>query len=242
MREDDRSLSSELRRMTATLGVVPCMHGSAEFRLGLTRVLASINGPREPLFQRQQLVDEPCVEVTVTPSSGPRTKFTQHLQHSLSVCLAKILDATVLAGCLVSVYVQIVQDDGGVASACMNACVLAFLEAGIPLHCTPVAVTIGKKTHTVKAGQEVPLPSPALVVDPCLSEQALCSKILSVTCKLSDRSWMQILPTKGTGLSQEEWSKAAGLVADCSAVTGAFFRATVKSCVASLPLVQLDND
>lgn len=242
-RADNRQATSELRPLAAKLGVVPSLMGSAELSQGLTSVIATVNGPREPRRQHQQRATSACVEVRVYPASGHPGSAEHYVQLSLTECLSRAVEGSLIAGSLVSIFVQVVRDDGGLLGCCLNAAVLALLHSGIPMKTTPVATSIGLQSTAHDAtGQIVRLDSPALLVDPCGAEYRHCTDVVTIVFTARRNEVLQVLPDKGAGLTEADWNKAFATLADATAVVAAFFRATVEKCVMSVPLPAVESD
>jgi len=70
----------------------------------------------------------------------------------ISANLKGIMESVVIedlfAGSQIDVYIELIQDDGGSYSACINATTLALVDAGIPMRDYVVACT-GTMTHGV---------------------------------------------------------------------------------------------
>lgn len=79
--------------MTAKMGILPQVDGSAMFELGNTRVLATVHGPREPRQKSVALHDKASVTVrfhaaTFSSVSGERRRQLRVDRYMLSISLA----------------------------------------------------------------------------------------------------------------------------------------------------------
>ena len=151
LRMDGRR-AAELRRLACRLGQARGADGSAALQMGNTRVSAGVYGPREPA-QRPRgdpHLGKVRVELAFMPfSTSERRKRTRGDKRSaeMAAVLKELVEATVLLELLprseVVVCVQVLQADGGVLPAVVNATVLALADAGIPLRALVAACAAG---------------------------------------------------------------------------------------------------
>ena len=130
--------------------------GSASVSHGLTQVLVSIFGPREAKMRSQTIHDRAIINVDVNVaafSSGERRRRgradrrTLELAATLRSTFEPVIQTHLYPRSEINVYVQVVQQDGGLLQACINATTLALITAGIPLYDYVCAVTGG--VHSV---------------------------------------------------------------------------------------------
>lgn len=142
----------ETRRMRCEMSVLPNADGSAVFEAGNTKVLAAVYGPREAPMRSDALHDRALVRCEFSMASfstGERRRRTKGDRKSveLSLVIKQALDAAVLTELMprsqLDVNIQVLQADGGVRSAAINAAVLALADAGVPLRDTMAACSAG---------------------------------------------------------------------------------------------------
>uniref|UniRef100_A0A061RIF6 Exosome complex component RRP41 n=1 Tax=Tetraselmis sp. GSL018 TaxID=582737 RepID=A0A061RIF6_9CHLO len=132
----------ELRALSAGLGTLESADGSATFQMGNTKVMASVFGPRETVLRSQEVHDRATLscECAMAPFStgGDRRRRgkSDRLATELTMVVRETLKEVVLLELLprsqIDVCVQVLQADGGVRGACLNAAMLALVDAGIP--------------------------------------------------------------------------------------------------------------
>lgn len=138
--------------MSSKLGILPQADGSALFQLGNTRVLATVNGPREP---RQRNASHDRVHITVqfhvaTFSSvgGERRRLRQDRRLDEWSRYLEDVFTTAIVGTLfprsqIEIHVEVLNADGSVLPTAINAVTLALINAGVPLYDYVVATSVG---------------------------------------------------------------------------------------------------
>mmetsp|Transcript_5513 Transcript_5513/g.15958 ORF Transcript_5513/g.15958 Transcript_5513/m.15958 type:complete len:292 (-) Transcript_5513:144-1019(-) len=144
LRNDGRK-PEEIRRMRVQLGPLVSVRGSALVEMGLTVVLASVQGPLSCIRRSDELPDRALVDVTVkvapfAPSGGDRkisNPNTDRRLVELAHLLKKALEATILLQLYpksrLEVGVVVLADDGGRLCAAINAASAALIDGGIPV-------------------------------------------------------------------------------------------------------------
>ncbi|THH04222.1 hypothetical protein EW145_g5681 [Phellinidium pouzarii] len=128
----------ELRDITLDLSVRGQADGSAMISQGLTQVLVTVFGPREAKNRSQTIHNRANVNVEVNIaafSSGERRKRSKNDKRILEFAAA--IKATF------EPVIQVLQQDGGLLSASINATTLALITAGISLFDYVCAVSAG---------------------------------------------------------------------------------------------------
>ncbi|KAL6756870.1 ribosomal protein S5 domain 2-type protein [Haematococcus lacustris] len=141
LRQDGRR-PKELRRLACQLDVLQSADGSAIFEMGNTKVMAAVFGPREVEMRGQQLADRALVNCEYSMaafSTGERRKRgkTDRRSTEISRVIKAALEQTIMVELLprsqISIYLQVLQADGGTRCAAINAAVLALAAAGVPM-------------------------------------------------------------------------------------------------------------
>ncbi|GLB40616.1 putative 3' exoribonuclease family, domain 1 [Lyophyllum shimeji] len=132
----------ELRDMTIDLSQQGQADGCAVVTHGLTQVLVSVFGPREAKMRSQTMHDRANISVEVNVaafSTGERRKRTRgdkrilELAATIKSTFEPVVQTNLYPRSQIDVYVQVLQQDGGLLQACINATTLALVNAGIPL-------------------------------------------------------------------------------------------------------------
>ncbi|EJU04550.1 ribosomal protein S5 domain 2-like protein [Dacryopinax primogenitus] len=132
----------ELRSFSAELTTHPSADGSASVSHGLTQVTACVYGPREAKNRAQTMHDRALVniEVEVAPWAGEvrrqRTKGdrrTAEFAASVKATFEPVIQTTLYPRSEIDIHIHVLQLDGGLLQAGINATTLALVDAGIPM-------------------------------------------------------------------------------------------------------------
>ncbi|KIY44078.1 ribosomal protein S5 domain 2-like protein [Fistulina hepatica ATCC 64428] len=141
----------ELRDVSLNFLTLSSADGSAEVAHGLTRVTASIFGPREAKQRSQTVHNRASISVDVLMaafSSGDRRKRrtdkrTQELCKTLEDTFESVVITSLYPRSSIDIVVTVLHQDGSVVPACINAITLALIAAGVPLLDFCCAVSVG---------------------------------------------------------------------------------------------------
>ncbi|PFH50702.1 hypothetical protein AMATHDRAFT_144428 [Amanita thiersii Skay4041] len=142
----------ELRSITIDLAQHGAADGTATIVHGLTKVFVSVLGPREAKLRSLTIHDRANVNVEVNVaafSSGERRKRAKSDKRVLEMASAikstfeTIIQTNLYPRSQIDIYIQIIEQDGGLLQACINGTTLALICAGIPLVDFACAVTCG---------------------------------------------------------------------------------------------------
>lgn len=157
-RRDGRKLN-ELRGQEARLGELSAFDGSAWLSQGFTTVLATVTGPVAARAGQEQH-DRAAVVVSVTrlagvASGGGATRFlvdkkrTSQLEEDseMASVLSRLFSHVILTEsfprCAVRIVVTLLQLDGSVLAAAVNAVMCALLDAAVPCRIGVASVSVG---------------------------------------------------------------------------------------------------
>ncbi len=138
----DGRRAGEIRRVHCKLGLFSHVDGSALYEQGNTKIIASVYGPREASRRGDAEHDRAVVscEYSVTSFSTGERKKRSKMDRRLrerSLALKQIFESVICTKLYprsqISVFVQVVQSDGGDMAAAVNAASLALIDAGIPM-------------------------------------------------------------------------------------------------------------
>nr|CAG4646499.1 EOG090X0BHT [Macrothrix elegans] len=141
----------ELRRIRCSLGVFTQADGSAYLEQGNTKVLAAVYGPHEVRGSKSKALHDQayinCQYSTATFSMGERkrrprgdrksTEMNTHLEETFTAAIRTEL----YPRSQIDIFVEVLQADGGNYTACVNAAMMALVDAGVPLKDTVVSCT-----------------------------------------------------------------------------------------------------
>ncbi|KAG6333325.1 hypothetical protein ID866_5758 [Astraeus odoratus] len=145
---NDGGLRSDGRRQyeLRDIGIDFALQGHADasvtFQHGLTQVLVSVLGPHEARVRSQTAHDRAIINVEIHVaafSTGERRKRTKgdkrllELASTIKSTFEPVIQTHLYPRSQIDIFIQVVQQDGGLLSACINGTTLALAGAGIPL-------------------------------------------------------------------------------------------------------------
>ncbi|KIL67475.1 hypothetical protein M378DRAFT_159291 [Amanita muscaria Koide BX008] len=142
----------ELRDIGIDLSQQNFADGSAIISHGLTQVLVSVLGPREAKSRSQTIHDRANINVELNVaafSTGERRRRSKNDKRILEMAAAirstfePVIQTNLFPRSQIDIYVQVLQQDGGVLQTCINGTTLALINAGIPLNDFACAITCG---------------------------------------------------------------------------------------------------
>lgn len=142
---------NELRRIRCSLGIFSQADGSAYLEQGNTKVLAAVYGPHEIRGSKSKALHDKafvnCQYSTATFSMGERkrrprgdrksTEMSTHLEETFAAAIRTEL----YPRSQIDIFVEVLQADGGNYTTCVNAAMMALVDAGVPLKDTVVSCT-----------------------------------------------------------------------------------------------------
>ncbi|THV02787.1 hypothetical protein K435DRAFT_568533, partial [Dendrothele bispora CBS 962.96] len=126
--------------------------GSATLSHGLTQVSVCVFGPREAKVRSQTFHDRANINVEVGIAAfssserrrrGRGDKRILELSQTIKATFEPVIQTSLYPRSQIDIYIQVLQQDGGLLQACINATTLALVNAGIPLYDFVCAVTGG---------------------------------------------------------------------------------------------------
>lgn len=151
LRLDGRKCN-EVRKIRCSFGALSRADGSAYYEQGNTRVLAAVYGPREPTSRARLLHDRAVVfaEFSVAAfasSARRRSRKSDRRSTDAAAAIKAIFEGVILVKNIprtqIDIYIQVLQNDGGVLVAAINAASLALVNAGVPMCDIVVACSVG---------------------------------------------------------------------------------------------------
>ncbi|KAG8875896.1 Exosome non-catalytic core component [Tulasnella sp. 332] len=142
----------ELRDIGLTLGSHGHADGSATVSHGLTCVLVTVYGPREAKNRANSLFDRAILNVNVDvplfsgggsagKKRGRGDKRTLEFTSNIKSTFEPIIQTQLYPRSQIDISVQVLQQDGGLLQASINATTLALIDAGVALNDYVCAMT-----------------------------------------------------------------------------------------------------
>ena len=141
----------ELRQLRCQFNTLLQAEGSVTFETGHTKILASVFGPRDAGRDRSEAkIARVTCQVTYAPfSSGERRRRSRRDRQTreLALIVREAFQANIQTELFpksrIDLFIHVLQADGGILSAALNAAFLAVADAGIPMHDLCGAASIG---------------------------------------------------------------------------------------------------
>ena len=146
LRQDGRKVN-EWRHVAIQCGVLHAADGSCALQCGNTRVMAAVYGPKaaERMAGMGEVQHDDTTgaqltcDVVIAAFSGQRHRVTggdrrtAALAYLVVETLRSAVFLTTYPNSQIDIHVQVLQDDGGVETAVMNAAALALQDAHVPM-------------------------------------------------------------------------------------------------------------
>ncbi|KAF8199489.1 ribosomal protein S5 domain 2-type protein [Pholiota molesta] len=132
----------ELRTIDIDLSQQGHADGAAVITHGLTHVMVSVFGPREAKMRSQTIHDRANINVEVAVaafSTGDRRKRSRgdkrilEFAATIKSTFEPVIQTSLYPRSQIDIFVQVIQQDGGLLQACINGTTLALMNAGIPM-------------------------------------------------------------------------------------------------------------
>ena len=120
------------------LGVLNRAEGSCRYTRGKTMVVAAVFGPVEALIKNEQ-TDRATLVVQVRPAQGQSLVNDRDTELFIQATFESAVVLSMHPRTQINIIVQVVNDDGGLLAAMINATSCALVDAGIPMHFVPAA-------------------------------------------------------------------------------------------------------
>ncbi|KAI1290363.1 Exosome complex component RRP41 [Halotydeus destructor] len=144
----------ELREVTCRLGVFEQADGSAYVEIGNSRVLAAVYGPHEvrsgskarPIHDRA-FINCQFSQAVFSTSSRKQRQRGDFKALEITAVIKDVYETSILTQTYphsqIDIYLEVLQADGGILAACINASSLALIHAGIAMKDIVVASSAG---------------------------------------------------------------------------------------------------
>ncbi|GAM27471.1 hypothetical protein SAMD00019534_106470, partial [Acytostelium subglobosum LB1] len=139
----DGRRSNEIRRLNMRMGVFSRADGSAYYEQGNTKIAVAVYGPREVASNQRALHDRAVVNcdfsvATFSSSSERKIRGKGDKQSfEIAALIKQAFESTIQVNLFprsqIDIYIQVLQSDGGLKAAAINAATLAAVDAGLPM-------------------------------------------------------------------------------------------------------------
>lgn len=220
MRADGRQFN-QLRPYSVEYGFIEekIATGSCRWIQG-SEVIAIIYGPNQPKYSRHEKFDRLTINVDCKfLSDFDRKDEMISMSDRLVKQIESIIDCERYPRTHLEVVVHIIQDHGAISAVSFNACMVALLNSGIAMKCTPIATNIAVIASKDDNTQ-------VLLLDPTKDEEHNSLSSMDIVTKydaLSDQEMLQSLISSGS-LTMMQIEEAIVLASKCSAKLREFVR------------------
>ncbi|EFC46265.1 predicted protein [Naegleria gruberi] len=136
LRRDQRKTSNQLRDMQVELGVLGKADGSVKFSQGNTTVICSVCGPESSMKEKG---DQAIIDVMFQPRDKKASEEEKEYELIIRQTLENVILTNIYPRTVITISIQVVQYDGCLLSASLNAASLALLDAGVAMKTTLVS-------------------------------------------------------------------------------------------------------
>lgn len=147
----------EIRRLACDIGQFHRADGSCTLEQGNTKVIASVYGPSE-CKKRSEAEHDRCIvacEYTIASfATSERKNFQRGDRRTkeMGLLIKQTFESAILLHLYprsqISIYIQVLVDDGGALTAAINAASVALINAGIPMKEFVSACCVGFADNT----------------------------------------------------------------------------------------------
>ncbi|RFU27674.1 hypothetical protein B7463_g8666, partial [Scytalidium lignicola] len=148
---------NELRRLTALISTQAAADGSSYLEMGNTKIICTVTGPTEAKAGGaggggggNKDEAEVRVEISIAGFSGVDRKRrgrgdkrVQEMQSTIAHTFSTTLFTHLYPHSTITLSLHVLSQDGSLLAACLNACTIALIDAGIPMSDYVCACTAG---------------------------------------------------------------------------------------------------
>jgi len=156
LRPDGRR-PGEIRRIACEIGQFHRADGSVSLEQGNTKIIASVYGPSECKKRADALHDRCIVTCEYTVASfatAERKNFQRGDRRTkeLGLLIKQTFESAILLHLFprsqISIFIQVIADDGGALPVAINAASVALINAGVPMKDFVTACSVGFSNNT----------------------------------------------------------------------------------------------
>ena len=219
-RADGRS-DSTLRPLSCEFGTLQNCDGSAVWKSGQTSVLAAVHGPIAPRQSQNESSDGCIVSLVIKSGSGGAydAEWESFLTQQLYACVVR----ESYPRCVISIILQIVNDDGSVLAAALHAAVSALLDANIEMKYLPTAVTcFGWSKATTNSANGI------VLLDPSIHEEESAQAVILLVFLPNSDSLIGCYTSASLRQSSKQLIKSCKIAALAVPAIHAFWRLAIE--------------
>ncbi|KAL3668632.1 hypothetical protein V7S43_005933 [Phytophthora oleae] len=131
-RQDGRA-GNELRPFASEQGALFRADGSARMSHGSSTVLAAVYGPGQARNWRAEKTDKATLDVCFKLEKGIITSKEKEYEQIIRETFTPIVLTDSFPRAVISIVVQVIEDNGSLLAVAINAVSLALMDAGIPM-------------------------------------------------------------------------------------------------------------
>ncbi|KAL4173804.1 hypothetical protein KRP22_005751 [Phytophthora ramorum] len=208
-RQDGRA-GNELRPFASEQGALFRADGSARMSHGSSTVLAAVYGPGQARNWRGEKTDRATLDVCFKLEKGIMTSKEKEYEQVIRETFTPIVLTDCFPRAVISIVVQVIEDNGSLLAVAINAVSLALMDAGVPMTSVVTATSCGI------------FPDGNLYLDPSsVEEEEAVSWVITARSSTSDGVLTCI--TNGL-LSEEQYFACSEACQRASESVAAFFR------------------
>ncbi|GMT08207.1 hypothetical protein PENTCL1PPCAC_30381 [Pristionchus entomophagus] len=192
----------QIRNISCKLGVYPQADGSAYIEQGNTRVLCAVYGPHEATNRGKASEDGCSVSVQLsTAAFATLERKNRRRGDRKTTALARMLEKTFESVIVTSLFpraqidicCEIIQDDGGRLSSCINAASMALSQAGIA--CRGLVTSVNSSSISGKHVVDLNAREEMMENSPLLTMATVSGRDEVVLVEMENRVHMDHLPS-----------------------------------------------
>ncbi|KAG1704063.1 hypothetical protein DVH05_006076 [Phytophthora capsici] len=131
-RQDGRA-GNELRPFASDQGALFRADGSARMSHGTSTVLAAVYGPGQARNWRAEKMDKATLDVCFKLEKGIMTSKEKEYEQIIRETFTPIVVTDSFPRAVISIVVQVIEDNGSLLAVAINAVSLALMDAGVPM-------------------------------------------------------------------------------------------------------------
>ncbi|CAH0482555.1 unnamed protein product [Peronospora belbahrii] len=139
----DGRVGNELRPFACEQGALFRADGSARMSHGSSTVLAAVHGPGQARNWRNEKTDKATLDVCFKLEKGIITSKEKEYELIIRETFTPIVLTDNFPRAVISIVIQVIEDNGSLLAVAINAVSLALMDAGIPMSSLVTAASCG---------------------------------------------------------------------------------------------------
>jgi exosome complex component RRP46 len=169
-RGDGRS-DNTLRALFCEFGTLQNCDGSAIWKSGQTSVLAAVHGPIAPRQSQNESSSGCIVSIVIKSGNGGTSdvEWESFLTQQINECIVR----ESYPRCVISIILQIINDDGSILAASLHAAASALLDANIEMKYLPTAIACFSRNKSTSTST-----NNTIALDPNTNEEESAQSVI----------------------------------------------------------------